>query len=194
MDTRKSAEDEYNSALETLMEMEGWKADADGNLVDAEGKLVSAEQVAAELEQYVVNLSKERKTYLKKLRKKKTIILISQILILVGFISIWELLANKGIMDSFITSKPSRILDTFMNLTSNDLLKETYSILAIAYKQYKKDTNCASKEAKAAPMIPQENTNTNRQSRPIFNSAAIIIATSGVFPSPRPRRIAEVRL
>jgi len=69
------------------------------------------------------NLSKERKIYLKKLRKKKSIILISQILILVGFISIWEFLANKGIIDSFITSKPSRILNTFMNLTSNDLLK-----------------------------------------------------------------------
>ena len=33
------------------------------------------------------------------------------------------LLANAKIIDSFITSQPSRIWNTFMNLTSNDLLK-----------------------------------------------------------------------
>lgn len=69
------------------------------------------------------NISTERKQYLKNVRMKKYAIFSTQILILIGFIFIWEFLANKEIIDSFIMSKPSRILDTFLNLTSNDLLK-----------------------------------------------------------------------
>ena len=68
------------------------------------------------------NISKERKEYLNKLRKEKLYVFITQIFILVAFIIIWELLANMEIIDSFITSKPSRILNTFMNLSKNDLL------------------------------------------------------------------------
>lgn len=68
-------------------------------------------------------ISAERREYLKKIRKRKYLILITQILILVGFLGAWEFLANKDVIDSFITSKPSRIIDTFMNLTSNDLLQ-----------------------------------------------------------------------
>lgn len=70
-----------------------------------------------------ISLSKERKQYLKKIKKEKYLVLITQIIILIAFLGIWELLANKGIIDSFITSKPSRIYQTFLNLSSNDLLK-----------------------------------------------------------------------
>lgn len=68
-------------------------------------------------------ISKERKIYLRNLKKQKLKILLTQFLILVGFLALWELLANKNIIDSFITSKPSRIIQTFMNLTQNDLMK-----------------------------------------------------------------------
>lgn len=68
-------------------------------------------------------ISKERKQYLKNIKKQKYLVLITQVLILVGFLALWELLANQGIIDSFITSQPSRIFNTFINLTSNDLLK-----------------------------------------------------------------------
>lgn len=68
------------------------------------------------------NISKERKEYLNKLRKEKLYVFITQIFILVAFIIIWELLANMEIIDSFITSKPSRILATFINLKSNELI------------------------------------------------------------------------
>lgn len=68
-------------------------------------------------------ISKERKQYLKKQKKKKQLVFITQILILVGFLAIWEILANKGIIDSFITSKPSKIFETFMNLSSNNLIE-----------------------------------------------------------------------
>ena len=68
-------------------------------------------------------ISKDRKEYLRKIKKRKYLILLTQILILVSFLEIWEILADNGIIDSFITSQPSRIWNTFINLTSNDLLK-----------------------------------------------------------------------
>ena len=68
-------------------------------------------------------LSLERINYLKKIKQKKYLVFIVQILILFGFLGIWELCARNGIIDSFITSQPSRIVKTFLNLTSNDLLR-----------------------------------------------------------------------
>ena len=70
-----------------------------------------------------VIISDERRKYLSKIKKEKIAVLCTQISILVAFIAVWEVLANLNIIDSFITSQPSRILDTFLNLTSNDLLK-----------------------------------------------------------------------
>ena len=69
------------------------------------------------------SISTERKKYLKAIKKRNYLVLLTQILILVGFLGLWEILARQNIIDSFIMSQPSRILDTFMNLTSNDLLK-----------------------------------------------------------------------
>lgn len=68
------------------------------------------------------NISLDRKKYLRKIRSNKIAILVTQIAILLIFITGWEILANKGIIDSFITSQPSRILNTFLNLSENDLL------------------------------------------------------------------------
>ncbi len=76
-------------------------------------------------------ISNERKLYLRKLRKNRFLVLFSQIFILILFLGIWEILANKGIIDSFITSQPSRIAKTFMNLSSNDLVKH---ILVTTYE------------------------------------------------------------
>ena len=69
------------------------------------------------------NNSEERKKYLKKIKSTKILVLFTQITIVIAFIALWELLANKGIIDSFITSQPSRMLKTFMNLSKNGLLK-----------------------------------------------------------------------
>lgn len=68
-------------------------------------------------------ISKERKQYLKNKKYKQYLVVLTQIAILVGFLVIWEVLANKKIIDSFIMSQPSRIWNTFLNLGSNDLLK-----------------------------------------------------------------------
>lgn len=69
------------------------------------------------------NNSEERKKYLKKIRLTKILTLFTQITIAVAFIALWEILANKGVIDSFITSQPSRMLKTFMNLSQNGLLE-----------------------------------------------------------------------
>ncbi len=62
-------------------------------------------------------ISEDRKKYLRKQRRNKIAVFTVQILIVVGFIIIWEVLANIGIIDSFITSQPSRIVKTFLNLS-----------------------------------------------------------------------------
>lgn len=69
------------------------------------------------------NISQERKKYLKNRKKEKIIIRITQLSIVIGFIVLWEILANNEIIDSFIMSQPSRMAETFLNLAQNDLLE-----------------------------------------------------------------------
>lgn len=68
-----------------------------------------------------MDISAERLIYLKNKKRKKVLILLTQILFLVGFIFFWEYAANKEIIDSFITSQPSRILKTILNYKENQL-------------------------------------------------------------------------
>ena len=67
-------------------------------------------------------ISKDRQKYLRSIWIKKVSIVLTQIGIVIAFIAIWEISANKGLIDSFITSQPSRILQTLMNLSENKLL------------------------------------------------------------------------
>lgn len=71
---------------------------------------------------YKEKISKQRNEYLKQQAVKKYTVLSAQIFILVFLIAIWEISANLGWIDSFIMSQPSRILNTFMNLSKNGLL------------------------------------------------------------------------
>ena len=71
----------------------------------------------------VENISIDRQKYLKKVKLIKIEIFATQIIIVIAFIAIWEILAQTGKIDSFITSQPSRIVKTFMNLSSNNLLE-----------------------------------------------------------------------
>ena len=68
-------------------------------------------------------IPEDRKKYLKKIKINKIKVFTTQITIALAFIVIWEVLARMGKIDSFITSKPSRIWETFLNLSSNDLLE-----------------------------------------------------------------------
>ncbi|MDD3304061.1 MAG: ABC transporter permease [Clostridia bacterium] len=69
------------------------------------------------------NISMERKKYLKKVTRNRVTVILTQIFVLIAFIATWEICANANIIDSFITSQPSRILNTFMNLSQNGLLE-----------------------------------------------------------------------
>ena len=68
------------------------------------------------------NISEDRRRYLLKKKRRKTIILITQVISLVLFIFLWEMLANNGIIDSFLVSQPSRIVNTLSQMSSNNLL------------------------------------------------------------------------
>lgn len=67
-------------------------------------------------------ISEERKKYLRKIKANKIAVVVTQILILVTFIVLWEMLANMKVINSFITSSPSRIVNTFMNMKNNNLM------------------------------------------------------------------------
>ena len=65
--------------------------------------------------------SSEHKKYVKKKRREKRIILFFQIAILVTFVSIWQILANYKIINTFLFSSPSNILNTLINLFNDNL-------------------------------------------------------------------------
>ena len=66
--------------------------------------------------QTAINPSKERLDYLKKRKRKKVLISLTQILLLIAFIALWEICARLKIIDAFITSQPSRIINTIVRL------------------------------------------------------------------------------
>lgn len=68
-------------------------------------------------------ISEDRKQYLRKVKAKKVAVIVTQLAIVLGFIILWEILANANVIDSFITSQPSRVWETLTNLSQNDLLK-----------------------------------------------------------------------
>ena len=69
-------------------------------------------------------MSKEYKKYLLNIKINKLIIIITQIAILISFLIIWQYLADKNIINTFITSSPKMVLSTIIELyKSNDLFK-----------------------------------------------------------------------
>ena len=71
--------------------------------------------------------SKEHIKYLKKSRNKKIIITLFQILIIVLFIIIWQLLADFKIINTFLSSSPKGIIQTLINLyKTNNLFNHIY--------------------------------------------------------------------
>jgi len=66
-------------------------------------------------------ISEERKIYLKRIKKDKLFITISRIMILVIFLFLWEILSRLKVIDTFMFSSPSKIINTIIN-TDNILL------------------------------------------------------------------------
>ena len=63
--------------------------------------------------------SKEHINYLKNIKKNKIIITINQILIIVIFLIIWQLLADLKIINTFIFSSPKKVVETIISLYNN---------------------------------------------------------------------------
>lgn len=61
-------------------------------------------------------MSKEYKKYLKKIKINRISVLLTQLLIIIFLIAIWQFLANKNLINTFITSSPKKILITITNL------------------------------------------------------------------------------
>ncbi len=76
------------------------------------------------------NLSQAHKKYVKRLRRDKTIIIFSQIVLLVALLGLWQLLADTHVIDPFFFSSPSRIAVTFADLlTSGNLMLHIWTSL-----------------------------------------------------------------
>jgi len=69
------------------------------------------------------NLSAERRAYLKKMKIRRTATWIIRLLIVVLLFAFWEIAGNLKLIDSFVTSQPSRMVKTLVNLyTDGNLL------------------------------------------------------------------------
>lgn len=67
--------------------------------------------------------SREHQLFIKKKKKEKYLIIFFQILILVAFIIIWQLLASFKVINTFLFSSPKDIIETLIKLFDDNLLK-----------------------------------------------------------------------
>ncbi len=75
-------------------------------------------------------MNDERKLYLKSIKKKKKIIFLSQILLILFILLIWEITSRTGIINNFLLSSPSKIFITIINLfKNNNLLSHIFTTL-----------------------------------------------------------------
>ena len=66
--------------------------------------------------------SAEHKKYVSRLKRRKVLISVMRWGLLAAAIALWEILARAGAIDSFITSSPSRIWETFLSLCKDGSL------------------------------------------------------------------------
>lgn len=64
-------------------------------------------------------MSNSRKDYLKKIHRENTFVTIFRVLLIVIFLIGWELLANKGIINTFTFSSPYLVINTIGELLNN---------------------------------------------------------------------------
>ena len=75
-------------------------------------------------------MSNEQRLFLKKQRKKRILVSVTQLSIVIIFFSIWEFLAKFNIINSFIFSSPSSIAKTFISLLkTGDLFMHIFTTL-----------------------------------------------------------------
>lgn len=66
--------------------------------------------------------SDEHKKYLKKIKKEKRIVLFFQILIITSLIIIWQMIVNLGLINTFLSSSPIKVINTTVSLLKDNTL------------------------------------------------------------------------
>ena len=62
------------------------------------------------------NYSDEHLSYLKRIKRHKSFVIFMRYALLIAVIGLWEAAAGAGWIDPFITSSPSRIVETVISL------------------------------------------------------------------------------
>ncbi|WP_326910609.1 ABC transporter permease [Sedimentibacter sp. MB31-C6] len=75
----------------------------------------------------VVNISKEQQEFIKSIKRENKLIRITQILIFIIFISLWEFSARNNLVDTFLTSSPGAIKELILRfIEDGSLFKHLY--------------------------------------------------------------------
>lgn len=69
-----------------------------------------------------INPSREHLEFLQRVHREKIRVRLTQFIILFIALALWEILANARIIDPFITSQPSRVLKTILQLYREGVL------------------------------------------------------------------------
>jgi len=73
--------------------------------------------------------SEEHRRFLNRRNLNNILIRATQIALLVFLLGLWQLLADKGVVDVFITSSPRRVWETFVSLGGGDLWHHAWTTL-----------------------------------------------------------------
>lgn len=78
--------------------------------------------------------SKEYKKFLKKIKRDNFLVFFTQIFMIILFFIVWQILANKGLINTFLVSSPSKVFNTIIDLIKennfwNHILTTLYEII-----------------------------------------------------------------
>ena len=73
--------------------------------------------------------SLEHRRFLRRRTRSNVLVRLTQIALLVFFLGLWQLLADKGVIDVFITSSPRKVWETFLSLGGGDLWRHAWTTL-----------------------------------------------------------------
>lgn len=75
-----------------------------------------------------MSMSSEQKKYIRRLRNQKILVIFLQVFLVLFFLGMWEYCANKKIINPFIFSSPSRILECIVTTyQSGDLIMHIFT-------------------------------------------------------------------
>lgn len=72
--------------------------------------------------------SEEQKKYIKNVKRRKHIIIFTRIIILITFFSLWEIAGRLNWIDSFLTSTPSKMFTSFIQVYNEGTLFTNISV------------------------------------------------------------------